>query len=85
MRIEFHPSFYCEGCGTHFWSSAPALAHERGCDHNPKNKTCFTCSHYYYEKKTRCRKGHIKPECTYIMRGCEFWHNIANLNHEVER
>lgn len=41
-------SYTCEYCGESYLSMDICMRHEIACDHNPENRTCCTCSRWYF-------------------------------------
>ena len=74
MKIKYQ----CDYCLRYFYSKKECLDHEKGCDDNPKIKSCRTCGHsdenlgqtgvHYYS----CAQGHKETNRSW-KRNCDHW------------
>jgi len=75
----------CEYCGEAYASSRLCSHHELDCSHNPKNRTCDTCSNWYWDPSSGMIGSDGEPEggplCKLIefepfSRNCDGWNRV---------
>ena len=68
----------CGHCSDHFLRWEDTLRHEIGCDFNPANKGCWTCSKHM--ESSYCAENHIPEEedCLH----CNHWVREKELDFD---